>query len=294
MLKVMTACYGGNSFLAENLRPLINSLGMQLFTLHEWDSADIKWELGTWLGHMSQADIVICPANYKIQPEKSANRLTQAMALGKPVICSPLRAYLEVLQSHPGSCIIADTPEEWKEKLTLLRDNPSIREEISKKALVASQDYSIDAMGKKWADLFCGMEEKRDPVDIIITTYNNPRYLELCLDSIIKNTDIDFNIIISDAGSNEAMWIFLKELNKKYISTKLKKLDIFGKLNERKNYSETCNYGILKSTSKYFVILNSDVIVSKGWLGNMLEKMVKDKKLAACGVLSNCDRGWLF
>ena len=62
----------------------------------------------------------------------------------------------------------------------------------------------------------------------------------------------------------------------------------------RKNYSEACNAGIKASSSEYFVILNSDVIVSKSWLKNTVKKMKTIPRLAACGVLSNCDRGWLF
>ena len=282
-LKVMTVCYGGNSGLAEDLRPMISGLEMELFTVHEWDNADVKWERSTWLEHYRQADIAICPANYKIQPAKSANRLTQAMSLGKPVICSPLSAYLDVAEKFPGTFLIASTPEEWRAHLQLLRDDKALREELGKKAQEASRAYSIDAIGNKWIDVL--HEKNSDPIDIIITVYNNVEYLKLCLESISRNTDIPHNIIISDAGSNDETWTFLKSL---------KNVKVVGAANVRRNYSETCNVGIKTSTSDFFVILNSDVIVSKGWLSNMLNKMKKDNTIGACGVLSNCDKGWLF
>ena len=281
MLKVMTACYGGNAFLAENLRPLINSLDMRLFTLHEWDNADIKWELNSWLDHLRQADIVICPANYKIQPEKSANRLTQAMALGKPVICSPLRAYLDVLNSHPGSCLIADTPEEWKERLILLRDNPSIREEISKKALFASQSYSIDAMGQKWANLFCN-NSSMDRVDIVIPVYTGT-CLKMCLDSIRAcTTDIGYNVIVVNNGPNEEIHKYL-----------MQQKDLVYIKKGPMTFAKAVNIGIKAGKEKYVCILNDDVIVSRGWLSELVNTCKRDPSIGVVGPLSNCNKGWL-
>jgi glycosyltransferase involved in cell wall biosynthesis len=277
----MTACYGGNAFLAENLRPLIDSMGMRLFTLHEWSSADIKWEISTWLDHLRQADIIICPSNYKIQPEKSANRLTQAMALGKPVICSPLRAYLDVLNSHPGSCLIADTTEEWKEKLTLLRDNPSIREEISRKALIASQSYSIDAMGQKWANLFCN-NLSTDKVDIVIPVYTGT-CLKMCLDSIRAcTTDIGYNIIVVNNGPNEETHKYLEQQK-----------DIIYKKTGPMTFAKAVNIGIKAGKEKYVCILNDDIIASKGWLSELVNTCKRDPSIGAVGPLSNCDKGWL-
>ena len=290
-LKVGWIGYGGHSWMAEDLRPVIEKLGMTLFTIHEHENANIKWELNTWLNNLRNVDIVIAPANYKVQPAKSSNRLIQAMSLGKPVICSPLPAYLDVAKKYPGSFLLADTPEEWEECLRLLRDTPSFRKQLNERALEAAQDYSIDAIGEKWAKLL--KESVLSPVelgvtditDIIIPSYNNIEYLKLCIESIYRNTKVSFNIIISDAGSNEDTWDYYKSL---------KKITIIGERHKRKNYSEACNAGIEKSSSEYFVILNSDVVVSENWLNNMLNKMETVPCLAACGVLSNCDRGWLF
>jgi GT2 family glycosyltransferase len=99
------------------------------------------------------------------------------------------------------------------------------------------------------------------------------------------NTSSPYRIIISDAGSNEETWEYLRAL---------KGITVLGASGERKNFSETCNAGIVASNSKYFVILNSDVIVSKDWLKNMIHKMDTTSRLASCGVLSNCDRNWRF
>jgi len=291
MLKVYWLGYGGSSYLAEELRPVIESLGMSLTTIHEWENADIKWELGTWLDNLKQADIVIIPTTHEKQPAKSNTRLTQSLAIGKPVVCGPLDAYLQVDKKYPGSFLIAYTKEDWVKHLTDLRDKPELRESLSKMAVIAAQDYSIDAVGKKWAEVLFGetpvsatsCSQIMEPVDLIIVNYNNARYLKLCVESIFKNTPA-FNLIISDAGSNEETWAYLESL---------KGVTLVGNRKTRRNYSEACNAGIEASRAEYFAILNSDLIMSEKWLENILDKFHKILGLSACGVLSNCDFGWL-
>jgi len=280
-LKVGWVGYGGNSWMAEELRPIIEELGMELFTLHEHDNADIKWDRHTWLDHLKKADIIIAPANYKKQPAKSANRVTQALSLGKSVICSPLPAYLEVAKKHPGSFLIADTPEEWKERLTLLKNTPSFREQLSKRALEAAKDYSIDAMGKKWEKVLSVSNDAVDTVDIVIPTYKNLRGLKLCLESIWECTAVRYNLIIVNNGDDEDMhnYLFNEVMNIKYIKK------------EGLNFAQAVNLGIRSGTSKYVMILNDDVIVSRGWLWNMVEACTE--KIGAVGLFSNCNKGWL-
>jgi len=273
--------YGGSTKVLGPLKPIINELGLKLVTIHEWPDADIKWELNTWLIELKKADIIIIPANYKIQPCKSNTRLTQALSLGKPVICSPLDAYIRVYNETPGCCLIADSIEEWKECLIKLRDDDNFCKQLAIKALIAAQNYSIEKISKKWIDVLLSNENE---IDIIITIYNNVEYLTMCLDSIKKNTYSAYRVIISDAGSNSATWEYYKTLTN---------VKIFGKQGKRLCFSQTCNIGIKNSTSKYFVLLNSDVIVSKNWDLALLKKMEADPNLGICGVLSNCDRFWL-
>lgn len=316
-LKIYFCGYGGNAYLAEELRPIIEDLGLNLITIHEHDNADIKWDKDTWLEHLKKADIIIAPANYKIQPAKSANRLTQAMSLGKPVVCSPLPAYLDVGKKYPGSFLIADSPEEWKERLMLLRDTPMFRQQLGERALKASQDYSLDAMGQKWVLLLKeiklskkeivkelpsepsfefeinpanpnavlkpiqeSVQEIQDSVDIIIPTYKNLRGLKLCINSIRECTTIPYRIIVINNGVSEEMHQYLKSQK-----------DIDYKKIEKTTFAKAVNTGLRAMTSKYAMILNDDVIVSRGWLKTMIK--VCTSEIGAVGPLSNCDKGWL-
>lgn len=89
------------------------------------------------------ADIGIIPvANQETAPDgdalppmwmrKSENRLTMKMALGLPVIASPVPAYLDVVE-HGVNGFIARSPADWQDCLSALRD-PALRREMGTKA----------------------------------------------------------------------------------------------------------------------------------------------------------------
>lgn len=173
MLNIMWWGYGGSKHFAEALRPLIVSMGHNLTTMSEWPDSDIIWNRKTWLQELKKADVIIIPCNYKVQDCKSNNRLTQALSIGKPVICNPLPAYLKVLVRVLDCCLIAETEEEWKKQIKFLED-PFNRSTISKRALIAASFYSIEEIAEKWRFLIEDYSKAKKP--IWLAPYN----LEAC------------------------------------------------------------------------------------------------------------------
>jgi GT2 family glycosyltransferase len=279
--------YGGSSNLAEELRPIINELGCSLTTIHEWENADVKWNRITWLSELKKADIIIIPCNYKIQNCKSNNRLTQAFSLGKPVICSPLPAYLDILKEIPKNstppALIATTKEEWKKAIEFLKDRPDVRQQMSMTALQVAQSYSLEAITKKWISVLTedlSISKDKDIVDIVIPTYKNLRGLKQCIESIRNCTNIPYKIIIVNNGNSEELNNYLKaQQNITYIKR------------DRLNFAQAINIGITSGTGKYVLILNDDVIVSKNWLKILVDTCKEN--VGAVGPLSNCDKNWL-
>jgi GT2 family glycosyltransferase len=232
-----------------------------------------------------------------VQPAKSSVKAPTAMALGLPVICSPLQAYKEIIVDGENG-FICGTQEEWRNALIKLKDS-TLRKKIGEAGKEAMGSYSLSAITEQYRNVFTDLINDqltfKDPpakvdfknrsiVDIIITSYNNVEYLKMCVSSILMNTLYPFHIIISDGGSGIETWNYLNTL---------KGITVLGDPKVRLSFSETCNAGINASNTKLFVILNSDVIVSKYWLTNLVNKMETVDRLASCGVLSNCDRGWL-
>lgn len=298
-LKAVFVGMGGNGFLCEDvLKPVMDECGYDLVMVTEWQSATVKWTRDTWAKEMLACDVVLCPQREGIQDAKSAVKATAAMALGMPVIASPIPAYQEVIR-HGENGFLASIHrlDEWRAALNALRD-PETRARIGKAARETAKGYSIDVIAGEWVKLFqevlhtpASTEQPappptkgvHEPVDLIIATYNGLEYIKLCLNSIRLNTDSPYRIVISDAGSGPEVWQYLRSLQG---------VVILGAPGQRLNYSQACNAGIAAGTSKYFCIMNSDIIVSKGWLRAMVEKMDTVDRLACCGNLSNCNIDW--
>jgi len=275
MLKVYWYGYGGHAHMAEKLRPIISELGMELITIHEHDNADIKWNKHTWIDELKKADIIVLPCNYQEQDAKSNNKLTQALALGKPVICSPLPAYVKILLNYPSAALIAYEESDWKTHLIRLRDDTEFRKYFNSVGPEIAKDYFIDNIGLKWLEEFFNTTS----VDLIIPTYNNLKCLKLLLDSIKKCTSVIYKIIVVDASTNEETFQYLQTC-----------ADIISIRSEKTSFSKSVNKGLKISTSEFICILNDDIIVSDNWLSYMVETCKTTNGIV--GVLSNCDFGW--
>lgn len=205
MLKCMFYGYGGNSWMAEKLRDLIElDLGMKLITIHEHPNADIPWRLDTVYKHLKEADIIILPANYRRQPCKSNNRLTQSMSLGKPVICEPMPSYVPIVKNFENAIILKEGSNlEWYNALRVLRDDENLRRKLAKNALETSKNYTLEVICDHWVNTLISLDKKdtvlSKEIDVIIPTKNNIEILDQCLKSF-KNSTLSENIYIVDNG----------------------------------------------------------------------------------------------
>ena len=209
-LKVYWFGYGGNSWIAEKYREMIeDELGMKLVTIHEHPNADVQWNLSTVFEELKKADIILVPANYRRQPCKSNNRLTQAMALGKPIICDPMPAYKKIVR-HLENAIItySGNDDEYRLYLKMLRDDPQLRTKLGEEALITAREYTKEKIALKWLAALANFKPSPN-IDVIIPTKNNPEILDECLKSFSNSTNTE-NIYIIDNGSG------VEELCKKY------------------------------------------------------------------------------
>jgi len=142
---------GGNGYLAKQIKPIIEKLGMKLCMITEHDDADIKWDRDSYLQDMAKADMAICPQNYQLQPCKSNVKLTLAMSLGLPTISSPLQSYKEIVtEGYNG--FLAGTNEEWGAALLKLKDF-NTRQNMSQAAWETGLQYWPDKIAEKYRDL---------------------------------------------------------------------------------------------------------------------------------------------
>ncbi len=122
-------------------------------------------------------------------------------------------------------------------------------------------------------------------VSIIILTYNQLEYTCKCIDSINKNTEMPFEIIIVDNGSKDKTPEWLVSEEKAGHITKV----ILNK--ENKGVAAGWNQGILEATGDYLLIMNNDIIVAKGWLENMVQCAESSPDIGMVGPMSNSVSG---
>lgn len=212
--------YGGSSWMVERIRYIVeDELNMSLTTIHEHPNANVTWSIDTVYKELENADIILVPANYRRQPCKSNNRVTQAMALGKAVICEPMPAYKDIIKNLENGIILeSDSVDEWRFALKLLRDDIVLRSKISKNAFEDSKLYSIKKMSKRWIDILGNIVDKKSEksIDVVIPTKNNIPIIKECLKSFSQSTLEETIYIIDNDCDTNNLENLVKELNIPY------------------------------------------------------------------------------
>jgi glycosyltransferase involved in cell wall biosynthesis len=270
------------------LERIIHELGMELriITNHEdptnLPEGHVDWQQDRWLYDLEDSDIVICP---QVENScKSNNRATQAMALGIPVLASPILAYIELPDTaSSSSLLLPKSTAEWRHDLEFLRSQP-IRERIGQAGRAAViQAFSIDAIGQQWLDLMkrlCRQHNSPESVDIIIPTWNNLDYLKVTIESVRANTFWPHRIIVVNSGTDgtEAWCRAQRDV-------------VLLQCDHRKHFGAACNLGIEAGSAPYVCLLNDDTVVGRGWLNALMHEAQKPD-VGAVGPFSNCDQGW--
>jgi hypothetical protein len=212
--------YGGSSWMVERIRYIVeDELGMTLTTIHEHPNANISWSIDTVYKELENADIILVPANYRRQPCKSNNRVTQAMALAKPVICEPMPAYKDIINNLENGIILeSDSLDEWRFALKLLRDDLNLRVKLANNALETSKLYSIKKMAKRWVNILNNIVDKKSEksIDVVIPTKNNIPIIKECLKSFSQSTLEETVYIIDNDCESNNLENLIKELNLPY------------------------------------------------------------------------------
>ena len=105
---------------------------------------------------------------------------------------------------------------------------------------------------------------------VIVLNLNGKKFLEICLESLERQTYKNFEVILVDNGSSDDSVDFVK---KKYPDVKI--------IKNKKNlgFAEANNQGFEISKGEYIVVLNNDTRVEKYWLENLVKGAEKDEKI---------------
>lgn len=107
---------------------------------------------------------------------------------------------------------------------------------------------------------------------IVVPIYNVEGYLKKCLDSILNQTFVDYEIILVNDGSTDQSLSIIKEYMSKYPDIKL--------INqENKGLSEARNSGLKEARGNYVLFVDSDDFIDKDLLLNLNDSIINNPDL---------------
>ena len=118
-------------------------------------------------------------------------------------------------------------------------------------------------------------------MDIIIPIYNAYDDLQICVESIIKHTDLNRHrlLLVNDASPDERISPYIKSLERDNILA----------IENEKNlgFSGSVNHGMTVSKDRDVLLLNSDTIVTANWIEKIMNCAYSDPAIATVTPLSN-------
>jgi GT2 family glycosyltransferase len=109
---------------------------------------------------------------------------------------------------------------------------------------------------------------------IVILNWNGKHYLEKFLGTLVSKTSIPgVSIIVADNGSSDGSVEYLKmaHLNVRIIE-----------FEENLGYTGGYNRALKEVNADYFLLLNSDIEASDGWLEPLISNMDNNSKVGIC------------
>lgn len=118
-------------------------------------------------------------------------------------------------------------------------------------------------------------------IDIVIPVYNAYEDLLICIDSLKKYTNLEQHrvILINDCSPDERIRPYLDSLTKEGFTV------IHNEKN--KGFSGNVNLGFEQSEDRDVLLLNTDTILTKGWLDKIIRCAYSDPAIATVTPLSN-------
>lgn len=110
---------------------------------------------------------------------------------------------------------------------------------------------------------------------IVIPVYNRPDEVAELLESLSKQTDKGFEVLVIEDGSS----VPCEEICKQYE----KQLDLHYYFKPNSGRSETRNYGIARATGDWFIIYDSDVIVPPQYIATVRAELAKQPEVDCYG-----------
>lgn len=117
------------------------------------------------------------------------------------------------------------------------------------------------------------------PVTILIPNFNGEGLLEACIASALGQSQPPSTVLVVDDASTDRSRQRAVELGAQVLA-----------LNENRGFARAVNCGVRESSTEWVAIINSDVILGRGWLEQLLEAAQMSQAAYACGPITRSDQ----
>jgi GT2 family glycosyltransferase len=118
--------------------------------------------------------------------------------------------------------------------------------------------------------------------DVVVCVHDALADVDACLRSLLTVTEKPFGLIVVDDHSGPETRAYLERFAAANAAVRLVRTPA-----ERRGYTVAANVGLRASSGDYVVLLNSDTVVTRGWLRRLLAAGESDPTLGILGPLSN-------
>jgi len=259
--------------------------------------------------YLKKARVSVAPLRYGAGMK---GKVGEALSWGLPVVTTSTGAEGMGLKNGEN-VLIADDAEEFAKKVIALYNDKDLWNRLSKNGKVYIEDnFSPEAIKKGLDDIFIKDKKyeeqtqslknifgskitkdfsRKDFKDIltsiIIPVKDNWEYTKVCLDTISRYTDIPYEIVIVDNGSEKPAYENLLKWKSKNQKVPVRYL----RFKENKGFGGGCNRGAGIALGDYLVFLNNDTLVTPGWLKRLISPLAGDDTIGITGPLSNYING---
>jgi len=116
---------------------------------------------------------------------------------------------------------------------------------------------------------------------IIIPVYNALEFARACLESVYEaRTSVPFEVIVVDNGSAPEVAVWLAQEREQRQNLVVMRFD------QPLGFSRAVNEGARRARHDILVLLNSDALVTDGWLDGLRDALLSDSRLGVVSPLT--------
>ncbi len=196
--------------------------------------------------------------------------------------------YSSIVEGQTGLLVDEGDAGQWYERIKYLIDNREERLRIAGNAMLdVTEHRTVETLAQAWMATLEGLFAQapqlpaRPVVSIVMLTYNALEYTQECIESIREHTAYPHEIIFIDNASSDGSVDYLQQVVADNPHYRL----IANETN--RGFAAGNNQGVAAARGDYVMLLNNDVLVSSGWLRDLVAALERNPQIGMVGPVTN-------